>query len=141
VVAYALIKVFFRLKTGGYVGQELNVMERFIMLIRKNVMVQQDSLGGKLNFNMHEMTKWVEELAGSGNYISGDALQTYGSYVNRDSVITDDPFVAETEAVSGYVLIYAENINQAGAIAENCTEVLKGRVAIEVRPIIDFRHD
>jgi hypothetical protein len=39
--------------------------------------------------------------------------------------------------VSGYYLIWAENLEGAAAIAQTCPYVQTGRMAIEVRPIME----
>jgi hypothetical protein len=67
-------------------------------------------------------------------------LKMKGRYVGRDTVLSDGPFIEAQEAVSGYFLIRAENLEQAAAIAQTCPFVLTGRMAIEVRPIILFEN-
>lgn len=112
------------------------IMENFLLLIREDVRLQRKASVEQFSASIHAMTRWVEDLALSGNFISGEPLHTYGHYVTKDFVMSDGPFIEAKEAVSGYVLIRAENLDQAGGIAQNCPEVLKGRLAIEVRPII-----
>jgi hypothetical protein len=112
-------------------------MERFLLLIREDVKLQSKVSDEQFNANIQEMTRWVADLAGSGNYLAGEPLQTYGSYVSRDYVISDGPFIEAKEAVSGYILIQAENVDQASSIAQTCPVVLQGRIVIEVRPIIE----
>jgi len=116
-------------------------MKRFLLLIREDVNLQLEATKQQFDVNIQKMMKWVEELSESGNFISGEALQTYGNYVDGNDVMSGVPYMNAKEAVSGYVLIRAENINQAGAIAQSCPEVLKGRIAIEVRPIIEMQYD
>lgn len=111
-------------------------MERFLLLIREDVAKQREGTDEEFDANIHEMTKWVGELAESGNYISGEPLNTSGRYVSKDYIMSDGPFIESKEAISGYVFIQAENINQAASIAQSCPEVVKGRIVIEVRPII-----
>lgn len=116
-------------------------MKRFLLLIREDLAAQRRATSERFNANIQEMTRWVEELAESGNYIAGEPLATRGNYVRSEYVLSDGPFIEAKEAVSGYVLIQAENINQAAAIAQSCPEVLKGRIVIEVRPIIEASYD
>jgi hypothetical protein len=113
------------------------MMERFLLLIREDVQLQSQVADELFDANIQEMTRWVEELAGSGNFLAGEPLQTYGSYVGRDYVLSDGPFIEAKEAVSGYIIIKAENVDQASAIAQTCPVVLQGRIVIEVRPIFE----
>ena len=87
---------------------------------------------------VREMTKWVEELTLTGNYIMGEPLTTAGTYVSKDKVLTDGPFIEAKEAVSGFMMINAENFNQAISIAQNCPKVLNGDLTLEVRPILVY---
>jgi hypothetical protein len=116
-------------------------MKRFLLLIREDLLTQRAATPERFEANIQDMTRWVEELAESGNYIAGEPLGTGGAYVSSSYVLSDGPFIEAKEAVSGYVLIHAENINQAAAIAQSCPEVLKGRIDIEVRPIIETSYD
>jgi hypothetical protein len=113
-------------------------MEKFLLLIREDVKKESESSGEELDASILTMTKWVEELAESGNYISGEPLQAFGKLVTKDVILSDGPFIEAKEAISGYVFVKAENINQAASIAQSCPEVLTGKVVIEVRPIIEM---
>lgn len=84
------------------------------------------------------MMKWVESLAESGNYITGDALEIAGKYVRKSEVTSDGPFIESKEGVSGVTFFNAENLEQAVAFAQLCPLVLSGEAAVEVRPILSF---
>lgn len=84
------------------------------------------------------MMKWVESLAESGNYITGDALVASGRYVRKTEVASDGPFIESKEGVSGVTFFNAENMEQAVAFAQACPLVLSGEAAVEVRPIMTF---
>lgn len=82
------------------------------------------------------MTAWVESLQESVNFQGGNPLQVAGRTVLKDRVISDGPFVEAKEGISGYILIDAENIEQAAAIAQGCPFVQQEMLTIEVRPIL-----
>jgi len=109
-------------------------MEKFLFIIREDV--QQLKSSPQLHQQrIQEMTKWSVDLAESGNYIGGNALKTNGSYIAKDDVLSDGPFIEAKEGVSGYDMILAENINQAVSIAQTCPLVIDGIAVIEVRPV------
>jgi len=116
-------------------------MEKFLLLIRENIQAQLGKADEAFEDGIQEMTKWVEELAESGNYISGEPLQPTGKYVSKDYVLSDGPFIEAKEAISGYLFIQAQNLNQAASIAQSCPEVINGNIFIEVRPIISLDND
>jgi hypothetical protein len=113
-------------------------MEKFMLIIREDL-----SRIGKLTdeerfSNIPEQLKWIQSIADSGNYITGEPLGVKGRYVTKDDVLSDGPFIESKEGVSGYDMIMAENINQAVAIAQMCPLVMKGVAVIEVRPVVDI---
>jgi hypothetical protein len=113
-------------------------MQKFMLIIREDL-----SRIGKLTdeerfSNIPEQLKWIKSIAESGNYITGEPLGVKGRYVSKDDVLSDGPFIESKEGVSGYDMIWAENINQAVAIAQLCPLVVKGAAVIEVRPVMDI---
>jgi hypothetical protein len=112
-------------------------MEKFLLLIREEVERLEKMSNEEIDRCIRTMNGWAETLAASGNFISSEPLRTAGRYVGRDMVVSDGPFIEAKEAVSGYYLIRAENLEGAAAIAQTCPFVRTGRMAIEVRPIME----
>ncbi|HUB59136.1 MAG TPA: YciI family protein [Puia sp.] len=115
-------------------------MEKFLLLIREDFEQRAKQTQEEFDSCIRIMSSWAESLAEAGNFISSEPLHTAGRYVGRDMVMSDGPFIEAKEAVTGYFLIRAENLEQAAAIAQTCPFVLSGRLAIEVRPIILFEN-
>jgi hypothetical protein len=66
----------------------------------------------------------------------GQALQASGTATSiRDGVVTDGPFVESKEALGGYYVIEADDLDQALAIAKAVPAPFGG---VEVRPIMTF---
>lgn len=111
-------------------------MEKFLLIIREDLKRLQNYTDKEREAGMSLMLKWVEGIAESGNYIAGEPLQATGRYVRRDEVLSDGPFIESKEGVSGYVIMKAENLEQASGIAQMCPLVLRGEAAVEVRPFL-----
>ena len=111
-------------------------MEKFLLLVREDInMLKQIGEEGRYN-NMRQMMKWVESLAESGNYTSGEPLVLSGKYVSRENVFSDGPFIEAKEGISGYIFLQAENIEQAASIAQTCPLVMQDKMILEVRPVM-----
>ena len=54
-------------------------------------------------------------------------------------LLTDGPFIDSKEYLAGLILIEADNLDGALAIAEELLQEARPGVAIEVRPILDER--
>lgn len=109
-------------------------MENFLFIVREDLQRLKET--GAQQQRIQEMTKWCEVLAASGNYKGGDPLKINGSYVIKDNVLSDGPFIEAKECISGFIFIHAENMEQAIAIAQTCPYVMDGTMALEIRPML-----
>jgi hypothetical protein len=83
-------------------------------------------------------TRFAEQIADLGaTMLGGNALQpTMTATSVRDDVVTDGPFAETKEALGGFYLIDAKDLDEALQLAAACPGAKYGTV--EVRPIIDF---
>jgi hypothetical protein len=85
-----------------------------------------------------------EDLVGSGHMIVAHALQSPKSAVTvrvrgGEMSVTDGPFTETKEALGGFILIEAKDLNDAIRVAAGIPLAKIG--AIEVRPIHSFGKD
>ena len=113
-------------------------MKKFLLLIHEDLRLVMKMTPEQQNADIQTMVKWVEELTQSGNYIQGDPLENGKVLATKEGVLSDGPFIEAKEGITGYVLIQAENIAQAGELAAICPLVQNGQLKIEVRPILAF---
>lgn len=85
---------------------------------------------------IEQMLRWVEELSKSGNFVSGEPLEPEIRLTRKNEILHDGPFIETKEAVSGYMIISAENIDQAAQLAQGCPLIGDVIKSIEVRPIM-----
>jgi hypothetical protein len=114
----------------------IHFMEKFLFVIREELKVLKTYTVEERNAGMREMTSWVESLAESWNYIGGEPLAITGRYVSKEDIVSDGPFIESKEGISGYILVDAENLDQAASLAQTCPLVLRGSMVIEVRPTL-----
>ena len=114
-------------------------MEKFLLIIREDLnKLKQWSEEERYNA-IREMDKWVKFLVEKGNYISGDALRIAGSYVNKNIVLSDGPFIEAKEGISGIMFMEASDLQDAISLAQTCSFVQSGDMAIEVRPLMGVK--
>jgi hypothetical protein len=78
---------------------------------------------------------WIGGIAAQGKFISSDALAPEGKTVKGSKhVITDGPFTEGKELVSGYLLLQAENIDEAVELSYGCP-IYDHEGTVEVRRI------
>jgi hypothetical protein len=70
-----------------------------------------------------------------GKIVGGNALQPTATATSiRDDVVTDGPFAETKEALGGFYLIEARDLDHALEIAKLCPAPYGG---VEVRPVMD----
>jgi hypothetical protein len=90
---------------------------------------------------MEEYNAYSQMLRDRGAFVAGEALQptTTATTVRiRDgqTMTTDGPFAETKEALGGFYLIEAKDLDEALALGGVCPAAKWG--SIEVRPIVDF---
>jgi len=92
---------------------------------------------------MTEYNAYTESLRASGAFQAGDALQpaptatTLRQSEGGGLITTDGPFAETKEALGGFYVIEARDLDEALAIAGRCPGLKYGS-AIEVRPVLDY---
>jgi len=90
---------------------------------------------------MEEYNAYSQMLRDKGAYVAGEALQpvtTATSIRVRDgqTMTTDGPFAETKEALGGFYLVEANDLDEALNLGAACPGAKFG--TIEVRPIVDF---
>ena len=115
-------------------------MARYAVLIYGDENVEQDeATAGQV---MAEYNAYGELLTGKGAMSGGEALHPTGTattvrVTDGKTITTDGPFIESKEALGGFYLIEAENLDAAIELAAACPGAKYGG-AVEVRPCVDF---
>ena len=86
---------------------------------------------------MKAHTRFAQQVGEKGaTMVHGNALQpTTTATTIRDDVVTDGPFAETKEALGGYYVIEARDLDHALDIAKLCPAPYGG---VEVRPVMDL---
>jgi hypothetical protein len=112
-------------------------MAQYLILIYENENDYASAAPEVWNEVMQAHGRFAEQITElGGKFVAGNALQpTTTATTVRGDVVTDGPFVESKEALGGYYLIEAADLDQALAIAKVCPARFGG---VEVRPIMEF---
>jgi hypothetical protein len=114
-------------------------MEKFLFIIREDLS-KLKKWNEEQRYNaIREMDIWVKSLLEKGNYLSGDALRIAGRYVSKSQVLSDGPFIEAKEGISGIIFMEATDLQDAVSLAQTCSFVKSGDMAIEVRPLMGVK--
>ncbi len=86
---------------------------------------------------MDKVTAWAEGLQGQGKAKVGQPLGAQGRIVSgkKGGLVADGPFAESKEAIGGYLVLPADDLNEAVEIARS-NPILEYDVTIEVRPVL-----
>jgi hypothetical protein len=90
---------------------------------------------------MAEYNAYTEMLKQRGAYLGGEALQpvTTATTVrvrDGETLTTDGPFIETKEAIGGFYLVEARDLDEALELAAACPGAKYG--SMEVRPVVEF---
>jgi len=106
-------------------------MEEFALLFRK-VTTPTDE---ETQAQMADWDAWIGGIAAQGKFIPGGRLKSGGQVLRPGGVVTDGPFVELKEELLGFIIVLAENLDEATTLAHGCP-VLKSEGTVEIRPIV-----
>jgi hypothetical protein len=112
-------------------------MGQYLILIYENEAGYASATPADLEATMVAHTRFGEQISEMGaKMLGGNALQPTSTATKiRTDVVTDGPFVETKEALGGYYLIEAKDLDQALAVGKLCPAPFGG---VEVRPIMQF---
>ena len=87
---------------------------------------------------MGQVMAWFEGLKEQGRVKAGQPLGPEGKTVSGKKArpVADGPFAESKEAVGGYLLLHADSLDDAVAIAKT-NPTLEYGITIEVRPVLE----
>ena len=86
---------------------------------------------------MDKVMGWFEGLNARGKVKAAQPLSAQGRILSggNGNLVVDGPFAESKEAVGGYLVLQADNMNEAVEIARS-TPMLKYGITVEVRPLL-----
>ncbi len=112
-------------------------MAQYVILIYENEAEYANATPEVFNEVMEAHNRFAHQVAELGGKLEGgQALQATNTATTiRSDVVTDGPFVETKEALGGFYLIEASDLDHALAIGKLCPARFGG---VEVRPVMTF---
>ena len=122
----------------------MNTKNQYLLLFSGSEWYKQLS-AAEIQNGIDQSKAWFERLASAGMVKASQALARDGATISGKTgrVVSDGPFAEAKEAIGGYLLLQAESLEEAIAIAKENPAVRHG-TNIEIRPLsaecpLDFR--
>jgi len=112
-------------------------MKNFMMLFRTEKSDAPKPSPEQMQAMVKQWQDWIGGIAAQGKFVGTDALGFEGKTVHSDGMITDGPYAELKEIVGGYIIIKANNLDEAVRLSDGCpTLAIGGKV--EVRDVMVF---
>jgi hypothetical protein len=111
-------------------------MKEFVLLFRQPSYDYQKTDPEKVKELGKKWQQWLSAIV-SQNKLSGTGgirLSMEGKVLKAGGVITDGPFVEIKEKLGSFIVVKAENIEEATTLAHGCPAIDEGG-SVEIRPV------
>lgn len=110
-------------------------MTKFMYLFRSNPGLYRTMSPEQMQQTAQKWMEWMDALEKKGNLVQlGERLDGSGKVVRgKAKAVSDGPFVEVKDSIQGYVVVRAEDLEQAVELAKGCP-VLDGDGSVEIRP-------
>ncbi|HEV7923039.1 MAG TPA: YciI family protein [Thermoanaerobaculia bacterium] len=110
-------------------------MTKFMYLFRSNPGLYRTMSPEEMQQHAQKWIEWKDALEKGGNLVQlGERLDGSGKVVRgKAKAVTDGPYVETKDAIQGYVMVQARDVEHATELAKGCP-VLDADGTVEVRP-------
>jgi len=112
-------------------------MDEFLVLFRLDIITKEAQPSPEqLQVYMKQYHDWVGGIAAQNKFVGGKGLSTEGRVLKPHKVITDGPFAEIKESIAGYIMIKANDFDEAVSLAKDCP-ILNGEGnSVEIRKVV-----
>jgi hypothetical protein len=94
-------------------------MNQFLIIVRGSD--HSTASPEKMQARLNQFNEWVGNVL-KGRFVGGAPLEDFDAVLltSKSEIHTDGPFIESKEMISGYMLINAENIEEATELTKEC---------------------
>ncbi len=112
-------------------------MNEFMMLFRMTPMAEFQPTPEQMQQHIKHWQDWIGGIAAQGKFVSTNQLGFEGKTLKPGGVVTDGPYAEVKEIVGGYIIVKADDAEDALKLAEGCPILFAGG-HVEVRNIMQI---
>lgn len=110
-------------------------MKEFMMIFRSERQDRPKPSPEQMQASIKQWQDWIGGIAAQGKFIGTNALGSQGQTIDSKGIVTDGPYAEIKEFVGGYIIVKADNLEDAVKLSAGCPVLgLGGKV--EVRDVM-----
>ena len=113
-------------------------MNEYLLILRGGEDIRALKSPEEMQQHMQEWQQWFSTMAQDGAFVAGQPLQQEAkSLINMGKQVIDRPLAEGKEMVGGYIIVRANNLDDATELAKGCPG-FEHDCTIEVREIMSL---
>lgn len=114
-------------------------MKEFMLLFRHVPGPDFKPTPEEMGLEIKKWQDWIGGIASQGKFVGTNQLTSSGKLVRPGNVISDGPYAEVKEILGGYMMVKAENYDEAVEMAKGCPTLGIGG-SVEVRDFVYHEH-
>jgi hypothetical protein len=112
-------------------------MKEFVLLFRQPNYDYSNVSPKEMQAIAKKWKDWIESITTQERFVAhGQRLAMEGKVLRAGGVITDGPFVEIKEKLGSFIIVKAENLEDATTLAHGCP-TLDANGSVEIRPVFE----
>ena len=110
-------------------------MKEYVLIFRMDI-TNEDAQPSKeqMKIYMQQCMEWINEIADNKQLADGgNHFSREGRVLKPNGEIVETPYIADNNSIAGYILVLAENLDQATMIAKKCPILNGQNTSVEIR--------
>jgi hypothetical protein len=110
-------------------------MKEFMLIFRNDYNPNFKPSPEQMQASIKQWQDWIGGIAAQGKFVNTNRLGFEGKTLKPNNVITDGPYAEVKEILGGYLILKADTLDEAVALAKGCPILFIGG-HVEVRDIL-----
>lgn len=110
-------------------------MNEFVLMFRMDITnPEAQPTQEQMKTYMQQWMEWINEIADNGQLADGgNHLSRQGRVLKANNLVVDCPYIADNNSIAGYIIILADNLDEATKIAKKCPILSGQNTSVEIR--------
>jgi hypothetical protein len=116
-------------------------MDEYLILMRLDLITKgAQPSPEQMQVYMKQYQDWVGSIVAENKFIGGKGLSTEGKVIHSNELVTDGPYAEIKESLAGFIMIKANDFDDALRFAKKCP-ILRGEGnSVEVRRVVSVHN-
>ena len=110
-------------------------MKEFVLLFRMDILNKEAQPSKKqMDIYMQQWVSWINEIADNERLADGgNHFSRQGRVLKPNNEVVETPYIADNNSIAGYIIVLANNIDEATKIAKKCPILNGQNTSVEIR--------